>query len=132
MKNTYIDRYNITAGIFCQRELAKAISENPGLPVIFLCASDTPSYCDSDWYYTTAMEVSVIELFNSDELGDDYILSDREELREVIEEEYYNDFCNREGDISDENQKLLDARVAEEMARVEKYWVKCIRVRVGG
>lgn len=129
---TYIDRYNLKAGISCMKELAEAIKKHPDLPVIFMCSSHIDeSYVDYQWYYTTRMSVAVVELFNSDEWGDDFIFSEREELEEEIEESSYSDFCNSDGSITKKAQKALDAKVAEEMARLEPYWVKCLRVAVG-
>lgn len=105
-------------------KLRKVMIEHPTLPVVFECASG--NYYSS--FYTDDMEIVVGEVFNSKEYGDEYVITDRDDLEDRLYDIY------KYGDVSsldyDYGGLTADEWVSRKMAESEKYWIPCIIVSV--
>lgn len=104
-------------------ELRKMIAENPELPIVVLVGSDTASD-DYAYTYCTFVSCFVYEILDCEPPfdNDGFVVNDKEDFRERMEE-WLADQDDRYAKMSDAE---FDAILAEEMAKYEPYWKKCI------
>ena len=106
-------------------KLRKIMVEHPNLPIIFAYPTENPlDYCGS--VFTDEMKVEVGEVFNSDEWGDDYVYTDRDDLEDRIREDYYDDYYAKQRETMTE-----DEFAEQKLKEAEKHWTECIFVYVG-
>lgn len=98
-------------------ELKKLIAEHPDYPICVL-AGEEANGGDYTWMYCSDIRFSVGEILDADYYGyNDEIITDRDELEEIIEERFYD-----EGLENEELDKAVKAKIAE----LEPYWKNVI------
>ena len=102
-------------------ELKTLILENPELPIVVLAGEEAN---DGDPYWTFCSHISfrIEEILDCDYLDyNDCIFCDRTHLEEHIEDELYDEYCNK----SDEE---YDEAIKNKLADLEPYWTKVIAI----
>ena len=104
-------------------ELKRLIAEHPDYPISVL-ASPCDNV-DSDWlYFCSDVSFEVGEILDCEYFdSNDEIITDRDRLREIVEDELFEAAHCLPGDGF---EKAVDSRIAE----FEPYWTKCIFIRV--
>ncbi len=107
-------------------ELRKMIAENPELPIVVLVGSDA-AWDDYAYTYCTCVSCFVGEILDCEPpfANDGFVVNDKEDFRERMEE-WLVDQDDRYAKMSDAE---FDAILAEEMAKYEPYWKKCICIQ---
>ena len=106
-------------------KLRKVMVEHPNLPVVFECANE--NYDSS--FYTDYMKIVVGEVFNSKEYGDEYVITDRDDLEDRLYDLY--EIGPADCEYTWGTGETADEWVNRKLAESEKYWVPCIIVSVG-
>ena len=102
-------------------ELKRIILENPDLPIVVL-AGEEASDGDHYWTFCSSISFHIEEILDCDYLDDnDCVFCDRVYLEEHIENELYDEYCDK----SDEEYEAAIKRKLEEL---EPYWVKVIAI----
>lgn len=102
-------------------ELKKLIFENPDLPIVVLAGEEASSY-DFYWTYCSSVSCHISEILDCDYYDyDDTVFTDRDRLEERIEDDLYDEYCDK----SDEE---YDAAVKRELEKYEPYWKKVIAI----
>lgn len=102
-------------------ELKKLILENPDLPIVVLAGEEASGY-DFYWTYCCNVSCSISEILNCDYSDyDDTVFTDRDRLREKIEDDLYDEYC-------DKSEEEYDAAVKRELEKYEPYWQKVIAI----
>ena len=102
-------------------ELKKLILENPDLPIVVLVGEEASDGC----HYSTFcsyISFSIDEILDCDYLDyNDCVFCDRAHLEEHIEDELYDEYCDK----SDEE---YEAAIKNKLAELEPYWTKVIAI----
>ena len=113
-----IDNYTLTQK---SDELKKLILENPDLPIVVL-AGEEANKGYYGWMYCSHVSFYIDEILDCDFYDyNDTVFTDRERLREKIEDDLWEDYHKR----SDEE---YDAAIEREVAKYEPYWKKVIAI----
>lgn len=102
-------------------ELRRLILENPDLPIVIL--ADENSVTDNGaWTYCSEIQVKIEEILDCEyyDYGD-MVITDRDRLEEVIEDNLYEDY-------HDKPESEYDASIKAELEKFEPYWKKVITV----
>lgn len=103
-------------------ELKKLIFENPDLPIVVLAGEEANSgdYCG--WMYCSDISFCIDEILDCDFYDyDDTVFTDRDRLEEKIEEDLYDEYCEK----SDEEYNVA---IKREVEKYEPYWKKVIAI----
>lgn len=102
-------------------ELKKLILENPDLPIVILANED--SVCDYwGWTYCSSISCHIDEILDCDYYdSNDAVFTDRDYLEEHIENELYDDYC-------DKSEEEYEKAIKDKMAELEPYWKKVIAI----
>ena len=102
-------------------ELKKLILENPDLPIVIL--ADEDSNCgDWRWTYCSSITFGIDEILDCDYYdSNDAVFTDRDYLEEHIENELYDDCC-------DKSEEEYEKAIKDKMAELEPYWKKVIAI----
>lgn len=102
-------------------ELKKLILENPDLPIVVLAGEEASSY-DFYWTYCSSVSCHIGEILDCDYYDyDDAVFTDRDRLEEKIEDDLYDEYC-------DKSEEEYDAAVKRELEKYEPYWQKVIAI----
>ena len=104
-------------------ELKRLIAEHPDYPISVLVSPGGNG--DSDWlYFSSDVSFEVGEILDCEYCDrNDEVITDRDRLREIVEDELFEAARCLPGDGY---EKAIDARIAE----FEPYWTKCILIHV--
>ena len=101
-------------------ELKKLIAEHPDYPIVVLAGDEANSGGGYYWMYCTDIRFDVGEILDAEYFDDDdSIITDRDQLEEIVEERLYD--TGLEGE---ELEKAVKAKVAE----LEPYWTDVIAI----
>lgn len=113
-------------------ELRNLILEHPDYPICVL-GSDELNSGDYGWMYATDISFGLGEVLDCDQkVDEDYIFNDRDDFYDRLEDwmyEYLNEEISIDGEylgdrvVSDEE---FQEKLAEEKAKYEPHWKKCI------
>ena len=102
-------------------ELKKLILENPDLPIVVLVGEEANSG-ECYWMFCSDISFYINEILDCDYTNDyDCVFTDRDALEEYIENELYDEYCDK----SDEE---YDAAIKNKLAELEPYWTKVIAI----
>lgn len=102
-------------------ELKKLILENPDLPIVVLANEDSTSG-DWSWTYCGSISFDIGEILDCDFYDyDDTVFTDRDRLKEYIEDMLYDEYCDK----SDEE---YETAIKDKLAELEPYWTKVIAI----
>ena len=103
-------------------ELRKLILENPTLPIVILCGKNSKSG-EYGWIYASDIRFDLGEILDCDQpINEEIVYSDRDMFNEQLDEWLWD---KELGAIGEEAfQKML----AEEKAKYEPHWKKCILI----
>lgn len=102
-------------------ELKRLILENPDLPIVVLAGEEANSY-DFYWTYCSSVSYHISEILDCDYYDyDDTVFTDRYRLEEKIEDDLYDEYC-------DKPEEEYDAAVKRELEKYEPYWQKVIAI----
>lgn len=102
-------------------ELKKLIFENPDLPIVVLAGEEASSY-DFYWTYCSSVSCHLSEILNCDYSDyDDTVFTDRDRLREKIEDDLYDEY-------HDKSDEEYEAAVKSKLEELEPYWEKVIAI----
>lgn len=102
-------------------ELKKLILENPDLPIVVL-AGEEANGGDYGWMFCSYISFHIDEILDCDYLDyNDCVFCDRDHLEQHIEDELYDEYCNK----SDEE---YEAAIKQKLAELEPYWTKVIAI----
>lgn len=102
-------------------ELKKLILENPDLPIVVL-AGEEANIGDHYWMFCSSISFHIEEILDCDYVNDyDCVFTDRDALEEHIENELYDEYCDK----SDEE---YDEAIKNKLAELEPYWTKVIAI----
>lgn len=114
MKRTYSLTHN-------SDELKKLILENPDLPIVVLAGEEASSY-DFYWTYCSSVSFHIDEILNCNYSDyDDTVFTDRDRLREKIEDDLYDEY-------HDKSDEEYEAAINREVEKYEPYWQKVIAI----
>ena len=102
-------------------ELKKLILENPDLPFVVLAGEEA---CDGDHYWTYCSSISfyIEEILDCDYYDyHDCVFCDRDYLEEYIENELYDEYC-------DKPDEEYEQAIKDKLAELEPYWKKVIAI----
>ena len=102
-------------------ELRRLILENPDLPIVIL--ADESSVTDNGaWTFCSKIGVKIEEILDCEyyDYGD-LVITERDRLEEVIEDQLYEKYHNKP-------DSEYDAAIKAEMDKLEPYWKKVIAV----
>lgn len=105
-------------------ELKKLILENPDLPIVVLVSDDATSgnYC---WTYCSSIHSRIEEILDCDYYRhDDTVFTDRDDLKEQIEDNLYDEYC-------DKTEEEYTEAINKKMEELEPYWKKVIAIFAG-
>ena len=102
-------------------ELRRLILENPDLPIVVL-AGEEASGSGFYWTYCSSISFHIGEMLDCDFYDyDDAIFTDRDRLREKIEDDLWKEYHER-------SDKEYDAAIEREVAKYEPYWKRVIAI----
>ena len=102
-------------------ELKKLILENPDLPIVVL-AGEEANGGDYSWMFCSHISFSIDEILDCDYVDyNDCVFTDRDYLEEYIENELYDEYCEK----SDEE---YEAAIKQKLEELEPYWTKVIAI----
>lgn len=102
-------------------ELKKLIFENPDLPIVVLAGEEASSY-DFYWTYCSSVSCHISEILDCDYYDyDDTVFTDRDRLEERIEDDLYDEYC-------DKSEEEYEAAIKRELEKYEPYWQKVIAI----
>jgi hypothetical protein len=102
-------------------ELKKLILENPDLPIVVLAGEEASGY-DFYWTYCSSVSYHIGEILDCDYYDyDDTVFTDRDRLREKIEDDLYDEY-------HDKSDEEYEAAVNREVEKYELYWQKVIAI----
>lgn len=102
-------------------DLKKLILENPDLPIVVL-AGEEASDGDHYWTFCSSISFHIEEILDCDYLDSrDCIFTDRDNLESHIENELYDEYCDR----SDEE---YEKAIKDKMNELEPFWTKVIAI----
>ena len=105
-------------------ELKRLIAENPDLPIVVL-ASEEATCGEWAWTFCGSISFGIEEILECDFYDyDDAVITDRTRLEEIIEENLYDDYC-------DKPEEEYDAAVKAKLAELEPHWTKVIAIYAG-
>lgn len=101
--------------------LRQFILENPNLPIVIL--ADESSVVDSGaWTFCSKISVKLDEILDCEYYDyDDRVITDRDRLEEIIEDNLYEEY-------HDKPESEYDAAIKAEVEKFEPYWKKVIAV----
>lgn len=102
-------------------ELKKLILENPDLPIVVLAGEEASGY-DFYWTYCSSVSFHIDEILNCNYSDyDDAVFTDRDRLREKIEDDLYDEY-------HDKSDEEYEAAINREVEKYEPYWQKVIAI----
>lgn len=102
-------------------ELKKLILENPDLPIVVLAGEEASGY-DFYWTYCSSVSFHIDEILNCNYSDyDDTVFTDRDRLREKIEDDLYDEY-------HDKSDEEYEAAINREVEKYEPYWQKVIAI----
>lgn len=102
-------------------ELKKLILENPDLPIVVLAGEEASCY-DFYWTYCSSVSFHIDEILNCNYSDyDDTVFTDRDRLREKIEDDLYDEY-------HDKSDEEYEAAINREVEKYEPYWQKVIAI----
>lgn len=102
-------------------ELKKLIIENPDLPIVVLAGEEANSG-DYSWMFCTDIYFRIDEILDCDFYDhDDTVITDRDRLEEIIEDNLYDEYC-------DKAEEEYDKAIKQKMQELEPYWKKVIAI----
>ena len=102
-------------------ELKKLILENPDLPIVVLAGEEASGY-DFYWTYCSSVSFHIDEILNCKYSDyDDTVFTDRDRLREKIEDDLYDEY-------HDKSDEEYEAAINREVEKYEPYWQKVIAI----
>jgi hypothetical protein len=102
-------------------ELKKLILENPDLPIVVLAGEEASGY-DFYWTYCSSVSFHIDEILNCNYSDyDDTVFTDRDRLREKIEDDLYDEY-------HDKSDEEYEAAINREVKKYEPYWQKVIAI----
>lgn len=114
-------------------ELRQLILDNPELPIAVLCNEDV---CAGDyiWYYASDIRFGIGELLDCKQpVNEEQVFTDKDDFYEKLEEWLYEYMTDEESDYTTgvwktakPSEETFQKRLAEEKAKYESYWKKCI------
>lgn len=113
-----IDNYSLTQKT---DELKKLIFENPDLPIVVLASQDAAGY-DFYWTYCSNISFHIDEILDCDYYdSNDCVFTDRDALEEHIENELYDEYCEK-------TEEEYENAIKDKLAELEPYWKKVIAI----
>ena len=113
-----LDNYTLTQKT---DELKKLILENPDLPIVVLAGEEANSG-DHCWMFCNSISFHIDEILDCDYYDyDDTVFCDKDRLEEYIEDDLYNEYCDK----SDEE---YEKAIKDKLAELEPYWKKVITI----
>lgn len=102
-------------------KLKQIILENPDLPIVIL-ADESSAIDNGAWTYCSKVSFKVDEILDCEyyDYGD-MVITDRDRLEEVIEDNLYSKY-------HDKTETEYDAAIKAELAKLEPYWKKVIAI----
>ena len=102
-------------------ELKKLILENPDLPIVVL-AGEEANGGDYSWMFCSYISFNIEEILDCDYVdSNDCVFCDRAYLEEYIENELYDEYC-------DKPDEEYEAAIKRKLEELEPYWVKVIAI----
>lgn len=101
-------------------KLKQLIAEHPDYPIVVL-AGEEANGGDYSWMYCSDISFTVDEILDTDFYNNEYVFTDRDDLKEYIEEMLYDEYC-------DKPQDEYDSAVRAKMAELDPFWVKVIAI----
>lgn len=102
-------------------ELKKLILENPDLPIVVI-AGEEANAGDHSWAFCSSISFCIDEILDYEFYDDDdTVFTDRDRLKDKIEDDLYDEYHKKTDD------KYTEA-VKREMAKYEPYWKKVIAI----
>lgn len=106
-------------------ELKRLIAEYPDYPIVVMCNGKVCAGDDYRWWYAPSLSFDIGEILDCEQdVEEEYVYSDREELREDIENKL--SYLPEYEKLTD---KEFDAVVDEKLAEYDPYWKKVIEIR---
>ena len=101
-------------------ELKKLILENPDLPVVVIAGEEASIDCR--WTYCSDISFTIDEILDCEFYDyDDTIFTDRDRLEEKIEEDLYDEYCEK-------SEEEYNKAIKQEVEKYEPYWKKVIAI----
>ncbi len=102
-------------------KIRRFISENPDLPIVIL-ADESSAADNGAWTYCSKISVKIDEILDCEyyDYGD-MVITDRDRLEEVIEDNLYEDY-------RDKPESEYGAAIKAEIEKFEPYWKKVIAI----
>ena len=97
-------------------KLRKMIIEHPELPIVVIAGQNASNEDYS--MFCSYVQVEIGEFLDCKVLNDKKAYTDREELREDMEDFYYSNFDGTDSEFDEYIDKKLD--------NIEEYWTDCI------
>lgn len=103
------------------KELRELIMKYPDYPIVVICSEEVNTG-EYSWMYAPNITYRVAEILDCDQtIREDYTYNDRIEFEEDLEE------CLWEAELFPAaSEEYAKKRLAEEIAKYEPYWKKCI------
>lgn len=102
-------------------ELKKLILENPDLPIVVL-AGEEANDGDHYWTFCSSIYFHIEEILDCDYLDyNDCVFCDRAYLEEYVENELYDEYC-------DKPDEEYESAIKSKLAELEPYWTKVIAI----
>lgn len=102
-------------------ELKQLILDNPDLPIVVL-AGEEANGGDHSWIFCSSIGFDIDEILDCDYTDyNDCVFCDRDRLKEKIEDDLYDKYCNK----PDEE---YDAAIQARLDELEPYWTKVISI----
>ena len=102
-------------------ELKKLIEEHPDYEIVVL-AGEEANGGDYAWMFCTDISFGINEILDCDFYDyNDCVFTDRDRLEEKIEDDLYDEYC-------DKPQEEYEAAIKAEVAKYEPYWKNVIAI----
>ena len=103
------------------KELRELIMKHPDYPIAVMCSEDV-SCGDYSWTYAPDITCRVAEILDCDQpVKDGYVYNSKIEFEEDLEEHLWETEL-----FPAASEEYAKKRLAEEIAKYEPYWKKCI------
>lgn len=103
-------------------ELKKLILENPDLPIVVLAGEDANNMGDFYWMFCSDISFDIGEILDCDFYDhEDAIFTDRDKLKEAVEDMFYYDYL-------DKPEEEYESAIKNKLAELEPYWKKVIAI----
>ena len=103
-------------------ELKRLILEYPDLPIVVLAGQEAHNDSYYGWMYCSDISFAIDEILDYDFYDyDDTVFTDRDRLKERIEEDLYDEY-------QDKSDEEYDEAIKREIEKYEPYWKKVIAI----